>query len=218
MNMIPRSFRRSQFREERFKAYVRPIIGAVIAARGSCRILDLGGDADYWQFDLPASGVEIWLLNIEARPPSPDPRFHVVQGDARDVNAFGDGSFDFVHSNSLIEHVGRWADMKRVAAEIRRLAPAYYVQTPNFWFPLDPHSNAPIMHWLPQPLQRRMVSSKARGFYAKAASLDQAMQIVEGTTMLDRAQLAELFPDAEILTETVLFLPKSLIAIRAPKT
>ncbi|MBA4221534.1 methyltransferase domain-containing protein [Bosea sp. (in: a-proteobacteria)] len=218
MNMIPRSFRRSQFREERFKAYVRPIIDAVIAARGSCRILDLGGDADYWQFDLPASGVEIWLLNIEARPPSPDPRFHVVQGDARDVNAFGDGSFDFVHSNSLIEHVGRWADMKRVAAEIRRLAPAYYVQTPNFWFPLDPHSNAPIMHWLPQPLQRRMVSSKARGFYAKAASLDQAMQIVEGTTMLDRAQLAELFPDAEILTETVLFLPKSLIAIRAPKT
>ncbi len=62
----------------------------------------------------------------------------------------------------------------------------------------------------------RMVSSKARGFYAKAASLDQAMQIVEGTTMLDRAQLAELFPDAEILTENVLFLPKSLIAIRTP--
>jgi hypothetical protein len=218
MNMIPRSFRRSQFREERFRTYVRPIIDAVIKARGSCRILDLGGDADYWQFDLPPSGVEIWLLNIEAKPPSPDPRFHVVQGDARDVNAFGDGSFDFVHSNSLIEHVGRWADMKRVAAEIRRLAPAYYVQTPNFWFPLDPHSNAPIMHWLPQPLQRRMVSSKARGFYAKADSLDQAMQIVEGTTMLDRAQLAELFPDAEILTENVLFLPKSLIAIRAPKT
>ncbi|SEK45439.1 Methyltransferase domain-containing protein [Bosea lupini] len=216
MNMIPRSFRRSQFREERFKTYVRPIIDAVIEKRGSCRILDLGGDADYWQFDLPPSGVEISLLNIEAKPPSPDPRFHVVQGDARDVNAFGDQSFDFVHSNSLIEHVGRWADMKRVAAEIRRLAPNYYVQTPNFWFPLDPHSNAPIMHWLPQPLQRRMVSSKARGFYAKAASLDQAMQIVEGTTMLDRAQLAELFPDAEILTENVLFLPKSLIAIRAP--
>lgn len=216
--MIPRSFRRSQFREERFRTYVRPIIDALVSGRGSCRILDLGGDADYWQFDLPASGVEIWLLNIEAKPPSPDPRFHVVQGDARDVHGYGDLSFDFVHSNSLIEHVGRWADMKRVAAEIRRLAPAYYVQTPNFWFPLDPHSNAPMMHWLPQPLQRRMVSSKARGFYDKAASLDQAMQIVEGTTMLDRAQLADLFPDGEILTENVLFLPKSLIALRKPGT
>ena len=72
MNMIPRSFRRAQFREERFRTYVRPIIDAVISKRGSCRILDLGGDADYWQFDLPASSVEIWLLNIEARQPSPD--------------------------------------------------------------------------------------------------------------------------------------------------
>lgn len=214
MNMIPRSFRRSQFREERFKTYVRPIIDAVISSRGSCRILDLGGDANYWQFDLPDSGIDIWLLNIEAREPSSDPRFHVVQGDARDVSEFDDLSFDFVHSNSLIEHVGQWADMKRVAAEIRRLAPNYYVQTPNYWFPLDPHSNAPLMHWLPQPLQRRLVSSKARGFYAKATSLDQAMQIVEGTSMLDRAQLAGLFPDAEILTEDVLFLAKSLIAIR----
>ncbi|CAN7284192.1 methyltransferase domain-containing protein [Bosea sp. LjRoot9] len=215
MNMIPQSFRRAHFREERFKTYIRPVIETVIRTRGSCRILDMGGDADYWQFDMPASGVEIWLLNIEAKEQSPDPRFHVIQGDARNVAQFEDLSFDFVHSNSLIEHVGRWDDMKRVAAEIRRLAPSYYVQTPNFWFPLDPHSNAPILHWLPQPVQRRMVSSKARGFYAKATSLDHAMQIVEGTSMLDRAQLTELFPDARVLTENVLFLAKSLIALKA---
>ncbi|WP_210202417.1 methyltransferase domain-containing protein [Bosea psychrotolerans] len=214
--MIPQSFRRAHFREERFKTHIRPIIESVIRKQGSCRILDMGGDADYWRFDMPASGVEIWLLNIEAREPSPDPRFHVVQGDARNVAQFEDLSFDFVHSNSLIEHVGRWGDMKRVAAEIRRLAPCYYVQTPNFWFPLDPHSNAPMLHWLPQPVQRRMVSRKARGFYAKATSLDHAMQIVEGTSMLDRAQITELFPDARVLTENVLFLTKSLIALKAP--
>lgn len=214
MNMIPPSFRRAHFREERFKTYIRPVVETVIRTRGSCRILDMGGDADYWQFDMPASGVEIWLLNIEAKEQSPDPRFHVIQGDARNVAQFENLSFDFVHSNSLIEHVGRWDDMKRVAAEIRRLAPSYYVQTPNFWFPLDPHSNAPMLHWLPQPLQRRMVSNKARGFYAKATSLDHAMQIVEGTSMLDRAQIAELFPDARVLTENVLFLAKSLIALK----
>lgn len=216
MNMLPlpRSFRRSQFREKRFKTYVLPIIEALIREKGSCRILDLGGDPDYWQFDLPTSGVEICILNIEAKDDPADRRFRFVQGDARDVAQFADFSFDFVHSNSLIEHVGRWNDMKRVAAEVRRLALRYYVQTPNFWFPLDPHSNALMLHWLPHPLQRRMVSSKARGFYAKATSLDHAMQIMEGTSMLDRAQLAELFPDAQILTENALFLPKSLIAIR----
>lgn len=216
MNMIPRSLRRSHFREERFKTHVLPIIEGLIRERGSCRILDLGGDAEYWQYDIPASGVEICILNIEAREDPADRRFRFVQGDARDVAQFDDLSFDFVHSNSLIEHVGRWEDMKRVAAEIRRLAPCYYVQTPNFWFPLDPHSNAPLMHWLPQPLQRRLVSTKARGFYAKATSLDHAMRIVEGTSMLDRAQITKLFPDARILTENVLFLSKSLIAIRSP--
>jgi len=216
MNMIPRSFRRAHFREDRFRNYVLPIIETVISRRGSCRILDLGGDADYWRFDLPAGDVEVCILNIEAKDEPSDRRFRFVQGDARDVAQFDDLSFDLVHSNSLIEHVGRWDDMKRVAAEIRRLAPSYYVQTPNFWFPLDPHSNAPMLHWLPQPLQRRMVSSKARGFYAKATSLDHAMQIVEGTTMLDRAQIRELFPDARIMTENVLFLSKSLIALKAP--
>jgi hypothetical protein len=216
MDLLPQGLRRSRFRQARFKNFVLPIIESVIARQGSCRILDMGGDPDYWQFDLPASGVEICILNIEAKDGSPDPRFRFVQGDARKVPEFADLSFDFVHSNSLIEHVGRWDDMKQTAAEIRRLAPAYYVQTPNFWFPLDPHSNAPMLHWLPQPLQRRLVTRKARGFYAKAASLDHAMQIVEGTSMLERAQVAELFPDAKILSETLFFMPKSLIAIKNP--
>lgn len=213
MVQFPTIFNRSRFRQQRFDSFVRPIIDTYLAQKGKCRILDMGGATEYWQFDLPAEGIEICMLNIEAKEPSHDPRFRFVQGDAREVD-FDDLSFDFVHSNSLIEHVGRWEDMKRTAAEIRRLAPSYYVQTPNFWFPVDPHSNAPMLHWLPQPLQRHLVTSKARGFYAKAGSFDQAMQIVESTSMLDRAQMAALFPDAEILNETVFMLPKSLIAVR----
>lgn len=213
---LSQTFNRSRFREARFKAHVLPIIETIIQRTGRCRILDMGGDPDYWRFDIPATGIEISILNIEEKEEPDDPRFRSIQGDARDVGGFDDLSFDFVHSNSLIEHVGRWDDMKRAAHEIRRLAPVYYVQTPNFWFPLDPHSNALMLHWLPQPIQRRIVSHKAHGFYAKARSLDHAMQILEGTSMLDRAQMAELFPDARILTEDVLFLPKSLIAIKTP--
>ena len=106
--------------------------------------------------------------------------------------------------------------MRRAASEIRRLAPAYYVQTPNFWFPIDPHSNLPFIHWLPQPVQRQVFSSKARGFYKKPENFDEAMGIIDGTSMLDRQQMAALFPDADILVEPFLFLSKSFVAIRAP--
>lgn len=216
MSHLPAAFRRSRFREARFNTFVRPIIEALVAEKGSCRVLDMGGDPDYWKFDIGKLDVEITILNIEDKQQASDGRFVFMQGDARDVRHLPDDSFDFVHSNSLIEHVGRWEDVKRAAREIRRLAPAYYVQTPNFWFPIDPHSNMPLLHWLPQPLQRRIVSARANGFYAKARDLDHAMAIVEGTTMLDRQQLAQLFPDAEITTENLLFMAKSLIAIRRP--
>jgi len=214
MHYLSQALRRSRFRDARFKTFIMPIIQSVIRQKGSCRILDMGGDPDYWRFDIPSSNIEISILNIEQKDSVPDARFRILQGDARNVAEFPDLSFDFVHSNSLIEHVGRWDDMRQVASEIRRLAPRYYVQTPNFWFPLDPHSNMPLMHWLPMPVQRQMVSKKAHGFYAKAKTLDEAMQIVESTSMLDRAQVAALFPDARIVTEDVLFMSKSLIAIK----
>lgn len=209
------AFRRSRFREARFKTYIAPIIASLIAQKGSCRILDLGGDPDYWRFRLPEGEIRIDILNIDPKQATDDERFSFISGDARDVSQFEDQSFDFVHSNSLIEHVGRWEDIRRTANEIRRLAPRYYVQTPNFWFPIDPHSNTPMLHWLPPPMQRRMVSTRSRGFYARAQTIDQAMGIVEGTTMLDRAQVSELFPDAEVVTENFLFMTKSLIAIKA---
>ena len=78
--------------------------------------------------------------------------------------------------------------MQSTAREIRRLAPCYYVQTPNYWFPVDPHSNMPFVHWLPHPIQRHLFATKDRGFYKRAETLDQAMRTVEGTSMLDHAR------------------------------
>lgn len=213
---IAKAFDRSRFREVRFRTYVAPILEAIIERKGSCNILDMGGDPECWQDEALPQAVQITILNIELKEKSADPRFEIMQGDARDVPHLASGRFDFVYSNSLIEHVGRWSDMKRTAAEIRRLAPAYYVQTPNYWFPVDPHSNMPLLHWLPLPIQRRIVSAKARGFYKKPESFDEAMGIIDGTSMLDRKQMAELFPDAEVLAEPFLFFTKSFMAIKLP--
>ncbi|KAB7768828.1 hypothetical protein CKY51_08685 [Xanthomonas maliensis] len=56
----------------------------------------------------------------------------------------------------MIEHVGDIARMQAFAAEIRRVAAHYYVQTPKAWFPTEPHSLAPGLQFLPRAWQAEL--------------------------------------------------------------
>ena len=53
----------------------------------------------------------------------------------------------------MIEHVGNHGAQQRFAEEIRRVGRNYYVQTPNRWFPVEPHFVTPFIHYLPGSLQ-----------------------------------------------------------------
>ena len=72
-----------------------------------------------------------------------------ISRDATNLHEFGDASFDIAFSNSVIEHLSTFENQARMAAEVRRVARAYWVQTPNFWFPIEPHFLVPAWHWLP---------------------------------------------------------------------
>jgi SAM-dependent methyltransferase len=76
-----------------------------------------------------------------------------VQADATDRLPFPDGAFDLAYSNSVIEHLApdRWT---RYASELRRVARGWFVQTPAFEFPLEPHALLPFAHWLPMAVRR----------------------------------------------------------------
>jgi hypothetical protein len=140
--------------------------------------------------------------------------FSSMAGDARDLRSLSDMSFDLVHSNSVIEHVGRWADMEAMAHEVRRLAPGYFVQTPYFWFPIEPHCRTAFFHWMPESTRVSMLMRRPRGHWAKAANVRDAMRQIQSATLLDYRMLATLFPDARIHRERFLGLTKSLVAIR----
>jgi hypothetical protein len=205
----------NRFRFRRLRRFLS-IVDEIIAARGVCRIADVGGRAAYWQglksawCDRP---LHITLLDLEPQP-VPDGRFASVAADARDLSQFGDLSFDLVHSNSVIEHVGLWQDQCRMAQEVRRLAPRYFVQTPNFWFPIEPHLRAPFIHWLPEPWRVAIVKHRACGFFPRARSIAEAHRILDDSRLLDAAAMAELFPDAVIERERFCGFTKSLIAMR----
>jgi len=204
-----------RFRSKRFEKLI-PIIDAIIAKKGQCRIADIGGTKYYWDIAgdfVDTRPVEIHLINREPGAPVSG-KFINVEGDATNLAMLDDLSFDLVHSNSVIEHVGEWQAMRAMAAEMHRLAPAYYVQTPNFWFPYEPHFRCAFFHWLPAQIRYRLVMRFALGFSDRKASLDEAIQRVHSARLIDQRQMRDLFPDAEQSTERVLGLAKSLIAIR----
>ena len=204
------------------RARARKVLDAIRAAArdGRCRVLDLGGEPDYWALfdraELQAAGAHVTVVNPEPQAISDDPLFTFVQGDACDLSAFADESFDLVHSNSVIEHVGDWARMEAFAREVRRLAPAYYVQTPYQWFPIEPHFSSPFFHWRGESWRARRLMARPHGFMERSpADMGEAMRAVQSARLLDKSQFRFLFADARHEDERVGPLTKSLIAIRS---
>jgi SAM-dependent methyltransferase len=79
---------------------------------------------------------------------------------------FADGSFDFVISNHVIEHVGDRAAQARHLAEIRRvMAPGAlcYLACPSRWQFVEPHFRLPALSWLPRGLRDGYVRLGRRG-------------------------------------------------------
>ncbi len=123
------------------------------------RVLDVGGTAAFWQQMgfTPTPDIQVTLLNVDENVVR-HPDFEAIIGDARDMTRVDDAEFDVVFSNSVIEHVGGFDDQYRMAREIRRVGCAYFVQTPNFYFPIEPHFLFPCFQFLPLRTRAWLVS------------------------------------------------------------
>jgi SAM-dependent methyltransferase len=121
-----------------------------------------------------------------------------VRADAAEGLPFGDGEFDLVYCNSVIEHVPP-ARRAAFAAELRRVGRGWYVQTPAWSFPLEPHALLPFAHWLPPRLRRPYWKLGVSGKW-------------EAIELLRRRELEALFGPA--LPERVGPLVKSWVCVR----
>ena len=128
------------------------------------------------------------------------PGEHFVRADARSL-PFGDAEFAVAYSNSLVEHLPP-ADRDRVAAEMSRVGRRLFVQTPNRWFPIEPHALLPFVHWLPRTIGRRLWRLGVTG------------EPFDDIELLSARDMRRLFPGAEIVRERVGPLTKSLVAVR----
>jgi hypothetical protein len=179
------------------------------------RVLDIGGTPDNWQ--LLAVPPRLVLLNTPRAAEDLAGAPTWVAGDGRAL-PFRDGAFDVVFSNSVIEHVGDLASQRQFAREVARVGRAYWVETPNRWFPVEQHLLTPFIHWLPRVWQRALVPrfnwwrvlvplpADRRDFY-----VDHYLRDVR---LLGARELRALFPDARIVRERAMGVAKSLVALR----
>lgn len=196
------------------------LISKVHSQKGAVSILDVGGREAYWlalptQF-LAENEVRITILNLPSDLVGDDNEIftHAV-GDACEMYQYPNHSFDIVHSNSVIEHVGDWSRIKAFAEETRRLAPRLFVQTPYFWFPIEPHFIKLAHHWLPKSLRVSMWMRFKMGERERANNIDEAMyQLDDEPYLLDMRMFRFLFPDCQIIRERFLFFTKSMVAFR----
>lgn len=181
-------------------------------------VLDVGGDETFWRqvdgLDLP--GITVTLLNCDA-PSAKHPTMRTEVGDARDMRQFADGAFDVVFSNSVIEHVGQFADQARMAREVMRVGCRYYVQTPNRYFPIEPHFLLPYFQFYPYGLRAwilhhgQVALERGRLRWGRAASREQALAAARSVRLLNARELRLLFPRARLWRERVAGLTKSLV-------
>lgn len=198
---------------------IRLLINSCYEKHQKVSIIDIGGTKTYWNI-LPKSylsekNVRITVVNLPSGEllPENDEIFSFAQGDGCYLTAFSEKSFHIAHSNSVIEHVGSWENMQLFSKEIKRVAEQYYLQTPNYWFPVEPHFMTPFFHWFPKSFRAKLLMLFKLGWYPKANSLKNAIGMVETCNLLSRKDLKKLFPNADFYTEKIGFLNKSFVLI-----
>jgi hypothetical protein len=196
-----------RFRRRRMQRFAREF-----AITSETRILDIGGTPDNW--DLIAVRPRLVMLNTPRAKDELAGASFWVAGDGRCL-PFPDRSFDLVFSNSVIEHVGDAASQKQFAREVSRVGRAYWVQTPNRWFPVEQHLLTPLIHWLPKNWQRALVprwtvwsalvrpTPDRRRFYVE--------HYLQEVRLLTSRELCRLFPGAKLIRERFCGWTKSLI-------
>ena len=178
------------------------------------RLLDIGGTPGFWQsMGSAAMGdVRVTLLNLQVEKVS-GAGFESVAGDARDLSRYDDRSYDVVFSNSVIEHLGpSFDDQRLMANEIRRVGRRYFVQTPNRYFPIEPHFLTPGFQFLPVPARIWAITHFNVGWYPRFTDPVAARREVESICLLTEQQVRSLFPGADIYKEKILGLTKSFVA------
>ncbi len=196
-----------RFRQQRLEEFNRRFPNLA-----DMRVLDLGGTAVSWSvLGLRPASVTVVNLDHDGKSP-PEPWMEIVHGDAC---AGGFGEYDLVFSNSLMEHLGGHARRRQFANVVQESAPAWWVQTPYRYFPIEPHWVFPGFQFL--PFRMRVLICQHWSMLNMPACQDpaEAADLVASTELISGTEMRTYFPNSEIWYERIAGIPKSLVAIKS---
>ena len=173
-------------------------------------VLDVGGEAHFWE-SARIRPSHVTTVNLLRDPELGKWHAHSTA----DACTFAPRrSYDLVVSNSLIEHVGGYRYRQQLAEVIRGAAPAYWVQTPNRYFPIEPHYMAPGFQFVPLAWRAHLIARWPLTWH-RDPSVDHAFDEAASTELLGVTELRRLFPDGDLWREKMAGLTKSLVVVRA---
>ena len=206
----------NRIRQKRF-ASQQKLIESLLEKKPSIKILDIGGELDFWQhMGWDNERCTIYLLNLEDRTPTNIANakgFVWVTGNALAL-PFQAGEFDLIFSNSVIEHVGSYKNQSIFASEVNRVCDKYIIQTPSFWFPLEPHSLLPLFQFMPHAVRALLIMLFNINYFPKQKTYKAALEVSRSTLMFSKNRFQQVFPEAFIEVETLFGIPKSYTAIK----
>lgn len=197
--------KRFKFLQDKLDKFQKPV-----------RIIDIGGTIRYWE----GRGLQdnenyiITLVNLEA-PESPYKNIKSVVGNAVNLSEFTDNSFDLVFSNSVIEHLTIWENQLLMAKEVQRLSKHYFIQTPNKYFPVEPHFFFPFFQFMPYAMQYGLLT-KTKLSRMKKWDTERASSYIKEIRLLTSAEMIGLFPGCKVYNEKVAGLVKSITVHNLP--
>ena len=198
----------SSFRSKRLNLFK----GFVASLPKPVKILDIGGTPEFWEnAGLNADDVEITLLNL-AFIETDLPNAISIAGNATDLSAFADKSFNIAFSNSVIEHLFSFENQQKMAAEALRVSQYHFIQTPNYWFPIEPHWVFPCFQYIPKPIKIFLTRYFNLGHLNRSGSWAAARQQVEEIQLLSLSEMSRLFPESTLWEEKLLVFSKSFVA------
>lgn len=135
-----------------------------------------------------------------------------IAGNATNLLAFADRSFEITFSNSEIEDLFNFENQQKMATEALRVSKNHFIQTPNYWFPIELHWVFPFFQIFPKIAKTMLTRDFTLGYLKKSSSWALAKQQVEEIQLLSKSDMKKLFLTSKIWEENLFALIKSFVA------